>query len=158
MLDFLPEKLCLDGTYEEIITSLYDVFSNDIKSADFRFKSLPIIFDNNKIDSEYEEGFWHIITRGKTEREIDYKRAKRLPWLPWLKPIIKNNDNPEILSWVEQDTDRRGKLINKTYLWYREGRYLIVLKEIPRKYFLTTAFYVNGDRNNQYYYRKYEKA
>lgn len=154
MLDFLPEKLYLEGTFEEIIESLYFIFESDIKSKSFKYKSLPVIFDNNKKDSLFEEGFWHIITRGKVEREIDFKRAKRLPWL---RPIVENTDHPEILLWIEQDTNR-GKIIKKTYIWYREGKYLIILKEIPRKYFLTTAFYVNGDRNDRYYYRKYQNA
>ncbi len=154
MLEFLPEKLNLEGTFEEIVKSLYSIFERDIRSKSFTYKSLPVIFDNNKIDSEFEEGFWHVITRGREEREIDFNRAKRLPWL---RPIVENTNHPEILLWVEQDTNR-GKIINKTYIWYREGKYLIILKEIPRKYFLTTAFYVNGNRNDRYFYRKYQNA
>ena len=155
MLYFLPEKLDLDSTFAEMVSKLYAVFHNDLINNRLYFKSLPIVFDNRKLDSEYEEGFWHVISRGKSERLIDYKRAKRLPWL---RPIIENASHPEILTWNEQDIDRRGKVINKSYFWYQEGNYLIVLKEIPRRYFLTTAFYVNEGRNERYYQRKYENA
>lgn len=45
------------------------------------------------------------------------------------------------------------------YIWYREGRYLIVLKDVPKRhYFLVTAFYVTGRRNDGYYLQKYQKA
>ncbi len=155
MLDFLPEKLVLDSTFEEMISSLYDVFFNDLIKNRLYFKSLPIIVDNRKIDSDYEEGFWHVVTRGKEERLIDFKRAKRLPWL---RPIIENAAHPEILTWNELDMDRRGKVINKSYFWYKKGHYLIILKEIPKKYFLTTAFYVNEGRNESYYQKKYDNA
>jgi hypothetical protein len=155
MIDILPEKLYLTGSFDEIISRLYCVFVSDIKKYDLRYRNLPIIFDSNKIDSEYEEGFWHIITRGKDERYIDFKRAKRIPWI---KPIIENSDHQNIVKWIESDVDRKGKKIIKTYIWYREGKYLLVLKEIPRRYFLTTAFYVNGQRNDKYYYDKYNKA
>ena len=155
MLEFLPDKLSLDGTYEEMLQILYNTFENDIKTPTFRLNNLPIVFDNRKIDSPFEEGFWHIITRGKEDRLIDYKRAKRLPWL---RPMIENISDSGLLVWIEYDYDRRGKKVKKTYIWYRDGRYIIILKEIPKKYYLTTAFYVNGARNDKYYFRKYEKA
>lgn len=156
MSSLFPDKLNLDGEYDYIIANLYSVFEADIKESQIRFNNMPIVFDNRYVDSVYEEGFWHLVTRGKDqERLLDYKRAKRLPWL---KPIIINHSTQEILKWNEVDTDKRGRLVNKTHIWYRNGKYLVILKEIPRKYFLTTAFYVNGRRNDDYYCRKYKKA
>lgn len=151
----LPEKLDLDGSYEEMMNALYTVFSNDVKNHSLRYNGLRIVFDNRRIDSEYEEGFWHIITRTQGERLLDYKRAKRLPWL---KPIIENPTDEDILLWTETVANKKGRRVNKTYLWYRDGKYLIVLKEIPKKYFLTTAFYVNGTINDQKYWRRYQNA
>lgn len=155
LLPFLPEELSLNGGYEEILSRLYREFSLRIKSKNFKYKGLPIVFDNRRVNSPYEEGFWHVITRGKDTRLVDFKRAKRLVWL---RPLVENSDAPELYKWIEQDHDKKGKLTTKTYIWYREGRYLIVLKEIPDRYFLTTAFYVTGERNDKYYLRKFEKA
>ena len=106
-------------------------------------------------DGQYEEGFWHIITIGKDQRLLDYKRAKRIIWI---KPIIENFEHSSVLKWSEERLDKKGKKIKKTYIWFRDGKFLIVLKELPRKYFLTTAFYVTGSRNDRYYYEKYKKA
>ena len=33
-------------------------------------------------------------------------------------------------------------------IWHREGRYLVILKEITNRYFLTTAFRVTGENTN----------
>lgn len=155
MIDFLPAKLYLEGTSDEIITKLYSIFENDIKNTILKYNNLPVIYDNCKNDSDYEEGFWHLISRGKNDRCFDFKRAKRLPWLKFL---IENSRHPEILKWVEYDFNKKGKRVCKIYIWYRAGRYLVVLKEIPKKYFLTTAFYVNCSRNDHYYLEKYKKA
>lgn len=154
-LPFLPDKLELDGSYDRLIRTLYEVFSRDIFNLDFRYKSRHVICDDRILDTDYEEGFWHLITRGKGDRLIDYKRAKRMVWI---KPLVENADDPHLYKWIEDATDRKGSAVRKTYIWYREGRYLIVLKEIPNRYFLVTAFHVTGPRNDQYYYRKWQTA
>lgn len=156
MCYLFPNKLDLDGAFDDVINRLYSVFKTDIKSSHIRFNNMPIIFDDRYVDSIYEEGFWHLITRDDNQsRLIDYKRAKRLPWI---KPIILHHNIQEILKWEEIAIDKRGQKVNKTYLWYRQGKYMVILKEIPKRYFLTTAFYVNGQRNDFYYYNKYQKA
>lgn len=152
----LPDKLYFGGSYDEIIDELHKIFLTDIKKHDLRYQGLPIVFDNRRdIEYHYEEGFWHIITRGKGDRSLDFKRAKRLPWL---KPIIENHNNADILLWIEEDTDKKGKRVTKTYFWYKNGKYLIVLTEKPNRYFLATAFYVNSGRNEQYYWKRYQNA
>ncbi len=153
-LEFLPEKLDLDGSYEQLISILYSIFERDFIQSRPTFHRLPVVFDNRKIDSTYEEGFWHVITRGKTERLIDYKRAKRLPWL---KPLIEAERDSRILTWAEDELDpHRGQMIRKFYIWYEEGDYLIILKEKPGKFFMATAFHVTGLREHDYYMKKYQ--
>ena len=154
-LAFLPEKLDLNGTYQEMISALYRVFERDIKHNLIRYKGLPVVFDNRCIDSEYEEGFWHIITKGKDDRLLDYRRAKRIVWI---RPLIEMSDDICLYKWIDNTMDKKGRYVEKTYIWYREGNFLIVLKEIPKKYFLTTAFYITGQREDLYYQRKFERA
>jgi len=153
----LPEKLELDGTPDEIFSMLYDVFKKDLISHRLCYRGCPVIFDNRKINSVYEEGFWHIITRGRDQRVLDYRRAKRICWI---RPIIQSSPHKEILYWIEEDNDKKGKRVQKHYFWYEKGRYIIILKQIPNKtkYFLLTAFYITGDRNNTYYKKKYQNA
>ena len=152
--DALPLKLELDGTYDRLVAFLYSVFERDFIRSRPRFNGLPVIFDNRRIDSEYEEGFWHIITRMESEgRVIDYKRAKRLPWL---RPLIELGEDPDVLRWREEDIDRhRGTMVGKHFIWYEPGSYLIILKERPGRYFLATAFHVTGPRSHDDYMKKY---
>ena len=152
--DTLPPKLDLDGTYERLVALLYGVFERDFIRSRPRFKGLPVVFDDRRIDSEYEEGFWHVITRTESEgRVLDYKRAKRLPWL---KPLIELGEDADVLRWSEEDIDsRRGKMVRKHFIWYESGEYLIILKEIPGKFFLATAFFVTGSHAHDRYMKKY---
>jgi hypothetical protein len=148
-----PEKLELDGTYQRLLALLYEVFKQDFILRRPFYRGLPVVFDNNKIGSDYEEGFWHVITSGKTERELDYKRAKRLPWLRF---IIEHYSDPDILCWQEEDLDnRRGQMVKKHFCWYEKGEYLVILKERPGKYFLATAFHVTGAHEHDRFMKKY---
>lgn len=150
----LPPKLELDGSYERLIELLYSVFEHDFIIYRTTFHGLPVVVDNRKIDSNMEEGFWHVVTRGKESRLLDYKRAKRLPWL---KPLIESEPDPDILRWEEDDLDRRrGTMIHSHFIWYEKGDYLIILKEKPGRYFLATAFYVTGPRERAHFMKKYK--
>jgi len=44
----------------------------------------------------------------------------------------------------------------KHFIWYEPGDYLIILKEIPVRYFLVTTFHITGQREYDRYIRKYE--
>jgi hypothetical protein len=154
----LPEKLNLDGAlgYNEIIKLFFSVFRTDFIDSKPYFKALPVVYDNRFIDSPYPEGFWHVITQGKEGRLIDYKRAKRLPWL---KPIIQQANNPDLHTWSETVLDNSaGHPVNKWHIWYEAGNYLVILKERPKRYFLATAFYVTGQREHDWYLKKFEAA
>lgn len=158
MLEFLPEKSYLDGSFDVIYEKLYRIFEADLIDKPLHYKGRRVQFDKRKIDSPYEEGFWHITTRGKTERIPDYKRAKRIAWL---RPLIEHSNDRRLYKWIEDDTDRRGYRTEKTHIWYREGKYLVVISDTPdrpRDYFLVTAFYVTGSRNEEYYLKRYNKA
>lgn len=150
----LPEKLDLDGTFEEIFSLLYSIFKRDFIDRKMFYRNLPVVYDNRRLDSGYEEGFWHIVTRGGKARIPDYKRAKRITWL---RPIIENYQHPDIFFWVENATDKKGRRVKKHYFWYKKGDYIIILKKIPKRYFMVTAFHVTGQRNHQYYMKNYMK-
>lgn len=90
--DFLPPMINLDGSYEEIIDRLYQVFRRDFMENRARHLERNVTF-NGVIDEFSQgkvEGFWHVITREdatKSNRLIDYQRAERLSWA---KPLMEN--------------------------------------------------------------------
>ena len=152
--DGLPPKLELDGAYDRLIRRLYAVFRKDFIESRPVFRGLPVVFDDRRIDSDYAEGFWHLITRKDGgDRLLDYKRAKRLPWL---RPLIELGPDPDILLWEEDELDRRrGQMRRKHFIWYENGSYLIILKEIPGRYFLATDFHITGQREHDRYMKQY---
>jgi len=83
--DFLPPLIKLDGSYEEIIERLYDIFRKDFIETRAEHLSRKVHY-NGVIDEFSQgkvEGFWHVVTRldaTKTNRPIDYRRAERLSW------------------------------------------------------------------------------
>jgi hypothetical protein len=151
----LPLKLELDGSYERLVELLYSVFERNFLASRCFFNGFPVVVDNRRIDSDKEEGFWHVVTRTEIEgRVLDYKRAKRLPWL---KPLIESPADVDILRWEESEPDRRrGTIVRKHFIWYEHGDYLIVLKENPGRYYLATAFHVTGPHEHDRYMRKYQ--
>ena len=153
----LPEKLELYGTTQENLAKLYGVFRHDLIDQRVQFQGLPVVLDN-RIRDNREEGFWHLITRQDQpvgRRDIDYKRAKRLPWI---RPLIEGHPHPDILAWEADEPNGKGKVVHKHYFWYDQGKYLIVLWKQPGNYFLATAFYVNEGHDRIRYREKYQRA
>jgi hypothetical protein len=83
--DFLPDLLSLGGTWEEILSRLYSVFSRDFKSGKVIHRGFIVLYDGRILPDGQgkEEGFWHVVSKldsTSRQREIDYRRAERLPW------------------------------------------------------------------------------
>lgn len=106
--------------------------------------------------------YWHIISKqsqkgskSNNTRLIDYKRAKRLCWI---KPIIQQYKDELITSWRSKDFYKKaGKEIYKYFFWYKEGKFIVILKCIERKFkkfFIATSFYV-FDNNVAHYEELY---
>lgn len=140
--EFLPPAIDLDGSYEEIIERLYSIFRRDFIETRACHLSRNVAF-NGVIDEHSQgkvEGFWHIITREdstKTDRLIDFERARRLPWA---KPLIENPYGREIIFFsYDEGTLRQGI---RHYIWFRRGRYVVILKKRKYDYYWITAFYV----------------
>ena len=142
--NFLPPLLNLDGTFEEIIERLYTVFRTDF--IENRAQHLGRIVTYNGIIDEQSQGkvnaFWHVITRDDAiiqERLIHYPRAKRLPWA---KPLMQNHFNEEIVFFVYEEGTKREGIHH--YIWFRNGQYVVILKQRKFDYYWITAFYVEG--------------
>ena len=138
---FLPAILDLNGTWEAILSKLYNIFKKDFVDTKVYFSNLRVIFDTRKLDNSKEEGFWHLIT--KEDRTLgrlpDYKRAKRLPWA---KPTIENHDELEVKVWDYLEGNGRVRI----YLWLENYDYAIILERCRGRrkqlVILVTAFYV----------------
>ena len=118
--DFLSPLLNLDGIWEERLTELYEIFVRDFIQNPCYYEKNKIVFDKNKsINGKKEDGFWHLITH---EDEIigripEYKRAKRLHWI---RPIIENYNNPNIVNFDYSEGNNKIRIIGAGF--WRKGK------------------------------------
>lgn len=158
---WLPNTVCTDGDFYQVLSVLYSIFEQDIKSGACSFEGRPVWWDRNMEDwanSTYERGFLHLISREDYDegaRLFDPRRSERLPWC---SPTVCNVPDPEILTW---DYEERRSTIN-TYVWLKDWGYVVILrKKQTRNYgvvaHLVTAYYVDGNSTRRSLRMKYEK-
>ena len=152
---WLPDMISVDGVWEETVARLYAIFIADIKDGKPRLNGSQVWWDRNKLESEeYEEGFWHLVSKDDDEtgeRLPDFRRAERLPWC---KACIENCTDTAILFWDY----KVGKRI-ETYIWLKDFDYVLILKKLIKSwgtaYFLITAYHVDGNSRRRSLMRKY---
>lgn len=146
----LPDKITIPEDAIKQVPELFSIFKKDFIDNKTYFMAYPVIVSPPKKGEQYPEVFWHIISqqsqkesKSNDTRLIDYKRAKRLSWI---KPIIQQYKDEQITSWRSKEFDKKaGKEIYKYYFWYKEGKFIVVLKCVEtktKKFFIATAFYV----------------
>lgn len=150
---WLPPQINTNGVWEVILKKLYKVFDNDFKINKCNFDHYEIIFDNRKIESPYEEGFWHVITKTNNEtkqREPDFPRAQKLPWC---NPAIENHSEGLVKCWDHKEANKRIR----TYIWLESFDYVVIIEKRTSKAFLTTAMHVSGQASRDKLMNKYKK-
>ena len=154
--DFLPPVVSMDGSFEEIMERLYEIFRNDFIQNRAKHLGRDVAYNGviNESSQGKVEGFWHVVTRDDTtgtERLIDYRRAERLPWS---KPLMESpyHEGIKFFSYDEGNT-RKGI---RNYIWFENGNYLVILKKRKYDYYWITAFYID-ERKRSFFQRKFEK-
>jgi hypothetical protein len=95
---WLPNIICVDGNFKEVIASLYKIFYQDFVSGYPKLADIDVWYNRKvKPGETYEEGFWHLIERDHDKqgcRTFDPRRAERLPWCA---PTLNHFQHPEVL-------------------------------------------------------------
>jgi hypothetical protein len=155
--DFLPALLNLDGPWTEILDRLYNIFSRDFKSGPITHRGIFVIHDRRILPDGQgkEEGFWHAISRWDSSsryREVDYRRAERLPWA---RPLMESPPRFEILVFdhIEGPKDKG----TRRYIWLEKFDYVLILQRRKKAFYWLTAFFVDGNRKRKDLRRKFEE-
>ncbi len=154
---WLPPLVHVGGEWLKVLVMLYRIFDQDFKQTERDLAGRPVRWDTRVLEGNYEEGFWHLITRtdpDSGERLLDTRRAERLPWCG---PTISYCADAAVKMWDYME----GKGRPRTYLWLEELNYVVVLEKRTQKgqtvAFLITAFHVDGDSTRRGLRRKYEQ-
>lgn len=137
----LPDQLDTNGEWEAVLNRLYDCFRS-IFFADPRLLAQDRLLtcDSRCIEDDKVEGFWHIVSRGRTgERTPDFARARCMSWIP----AMLDGSAEGLSRWRYVEGD--GK--TRQYYWLEEENYVLILEEQRLVTVLVTAFFV--DKNWQ---------
>ncbi len=143
---WLPDLLDVNGAPATVFAQLYAQFRLDFIDLTCYFRGLPVRYDGRKqSEDDYEDGFWHLISRddyAATARLLDTRRAEKLAWCA---AIISNEEDAAVLVW--RFREGRGQI--RTYLWLSEWDYVVILEERRRGILqLITAFHVDDRKRH----------
>ncbi len=155
--NWLPEMISVEGSWEEILEKLYNIFRLDFKEGKPKLEDKLVFWDRTiEAGDKYERGFWHLIEKEDQEtkeRRFDSRRAERLPWCA---PSIKNCRDDIIRMWEYREANNKINI----YLWLEHFDYVIIFQKRKFKLgiiaFLITAFYVDGNSKRRNLRWKYE--
>lgn len=154
---WLPAMVSVDGEWKQVISMLYGIFERDIKQTKRFLKGKPVWWERRILEGEqYEEGFWHLISKDDQrtkDRLFDPRRAERLPWCG---PVISNSDDSAVKVWDFMEANRRLR----TYVWLENWDYVLILEKRQQRVgeiaLLITAFYIDGDSKKRDLRKKFE--
>ena len=156
---WLPAMASVNGEFSEVIARLYEVFCVDFHKSRCWFQKRPVWWDRRVLPDglDYEEGFWHLVTRNDPstrERLLDPRRAERLPWC---RPTITHDTDSCVLAWDR--VEGSGKV--RTYIWLFDWDYVIILEKKKQRAgeiaFLVTAYHVDGEGRRRSLRRRYDE-
>ncbi len=131
----LPPVIDVNGEWEAVCERLYVHFENVFKARPrLLVRGKLLVHDSRIIDSDREEGFWHVVTKGKGEdRLFDPNRARRICWIS----RMLDGTAPGLSCWAYQE----GNGVTRLYYWLEAEQYVLILAEKPRVVSLVTAFH-----------------
>lgn len=147
--DLFPVNPWTASTYE----SLYKLFCCDLKHSHLTYRGCEVWFFP-EMDDGKEKVFWHLTSRDDKvsgERLPDMRRSERLPWV---RPILDQPDQPEILDWDHDEGD--GTI--KSYVWLKNHDFVVIMKKYKdggRR--LITSFWIEYDNTRRKMQKKYDR-
>ena len=150
---WLPPMALVNPWNEQTFDALYRIFREDFIESRPIYEGHPVwIFPD--VEDGKEVIFWHLthrLDRAAGERIPDLRRCERLPWV---RPLIDNSIEPEVLAWDYEEGD--GSV--KTYVWLENHDFLALMKKYAngtRR--LLTSFFIDYPRYSDKLRKKYAK-
>lgn len=147
----LEELGAYGGDWSRYLEAIYAIFCADFVRSKPQFRGVRLGLKRLPVIEGKEATFWHIISEGSNESERlpDMRRCERIRWP---RPIIENEESPEIKVWTEV---HKGE--ERIHLWLEAEGYLTVLNR-RNGYLLWTAFYVEREHQRDKYRKRWERS
>lgn len=164
---WLPEMANVNPWEADTYEILYAIFHRDFVASRPRYRGSEVWYFPQMEDGK-EAIFWHLTTREHRPKPVPrrmrryaesiaqqagrYPDLRRCERLPWVRPIIENSREPELLAWDY----REGHGNIRTYVWFKDRRFVVIMKkyrDCRRR--LLTSFYVDENYKTRDFERKY---
>lgn len=151
-LDDLIPRLGIDPTDDQL-QLLFAAFKRDFIDSTITIDGLKVkvILKKSRVQGyeAYPETFVHLITRiGQSKKRLFVRQ--RANKIHWVRCILENRNEEDILFFKYPEDD--GTL--RDYYWYKDGRFLVIMKKITPNYLIITSFYIDNKYNENYFERK----
>lgn len=164
---WLPAMAEVNPWTADTYDMLYAIFRRDLVTSQPRYCGQQVWYFRDMEDGK-EALFWHLTSREvkpkpvprrmrKYAAEIQvqpgrYPDLRRSERLPWVRPMIENSQQPEVLAWDYKEGD--GDI--HTYLWLKNLDFVAIMKKYPDgRCRLVTSFYVDQEHTRRTFERKY---
>lgn len=154
---WLPPKLeqAAFSSPNDFMQSAYACFKRDfLNPSNYAiYKGLPVKAANLPNEGGFHKSFIHIVScddRAIGGRLYDFERCERIPWI---RPIIDNSSDSEVLKWRNK---RKGGF--RQLLWLPSHEFLIVLAVRREAMLLWTAYPVTNNHTKEKLKKEYESS
>jgi hypothetical protein len=149
---WLPDTIELNPWNEQTFENLYVTFCAEFRESQLSLSGSRVWYFPEKEDGR-ERIFWHLTHRDdeRGERLPDPRRCERLKWV---RAMLENCHDPEVLFWDFKESD--GTV--HTYLWLHEHKFAVILKKYPdgsRR--LVTSYFVDKEGKERTFRSKYKR-
>ena len=131
-----------ETTLEERAHSVYQTdFGASVEPTQFMRSEIHVNRAPHPANTRREHTYWHMVTEGNPETQRVSPVKERLVKIPWVHPILKHADDPDIKVWFSP------REANKHYcVWHSNANYLVILKQLRHGWLLKTTYRPDPER------------
>lgn len=149
---WLPALFEVSPWHHDTYDLLYDLFHENFIANKTYHRGKYVGFSRDLEDGK-ERIFWHLTTRDDKTLEDRFPDLRRSERLPWLKPMLEKNHNPEVLVWEYTESDGSTNI----YIWLKDHDYVAIIKKIKTgALILITAYWIEYENVKKKLKKKYD--
>jgi hypothetical protein len=148
---WLPPLNPFDGDWSLYEPTVWAIFEADFVLRRAHWRGKPVLIDIEPMVSSRPYGYWHIGSGINQEtKELLKPNAERCARMAWVRPMLEA-DPSAVRTWIGRDQ-------NRVKVALPDFSFLVLLKELPDRVFLKTAYPAERATKRAAWLREYEGA